>query len=69
MQDVFTSIERLERIIESMQMAMTSNAALLSNRVYHHQQLPLERAHPGNYDGMNQNSTNTTKSSLPLPKE
>ncbi len=48
MQDVFTSIERLERIIESMQVAMTSNHALLSNRIYHHQQLPLERAHPGN---------------------
>ncbi len=49
-QDVFTSIERLERIIESMQVAMTSNHALLSNRMYHHQQLPLERAHPGNHD-------------------
>ncbi len=48
MQDVFTSIERLERIIESMQVAMTSNHALLSNRMYHHQQLPLERAHPTN---------------------
>ena len=48
MQEVFTSIERLERIIESMQVAMTSNHALLSNRMYHHQQLPLERAHPGN---------------------
>ena len=47
MQDVFTSIERLEHIIESMQVAMTSNSALLSNRLYHHQQLPLERAHPG----------------------
>ena len=67
MQDVFTSIERLERIIESMQVAMTSNHALLSNRMYHHQQLPLERAHAGNYDG--QNSHTTTKSSLPLAKE
>ncbi len=44
--NVFTSIERLEHIIESMQVAMTSNSALLSNRLYHHQQLPLERAHP-----------------------
>lgn len=24
---------------------MTANHALLSNRLYHHQQLPLERAH------------------------
>ena len=48
MQDIFTSIERLEHIIESMQVAMTSNSALLSNRLYHHQQLPLERAHPSN---------------------
>ncbi len=69
MQDVFTSIERLERIIESMQVAMTSNHALLSNRMYHHQQLPLERAHSGNQDGMTQNSNNTTKGSLSLPKE
>ena len=69
MQDVFTSIERLERIIESMQVAMTSNHALLSNRMYHHQQLPLERAHPGSQEGMNQNSNNATKSALPLPKE
>src|SRR5258708_4534427 len=45
MQDVFKSIEQLERIIESMQMAMTANHALLSNRLFHHQQLPLERAH------------------------
>lgn len=47
LQDVFTSIEQLEHIIESMQVAMTNNHALLSNRLYHHQQLPLERAHPG----------------------
>jgi hypothetical protein len=45
MQEVFQSIEQLERIIESMQVAMTANHALLSNRLYHHQQLPLERAH------------------------
>ena len=69
MQDVFTSIERLERIIESMQVAMTSNHALLSNRMYHHQQLPLERAHPSNSDSMTQNSNNTIKSSFPLSKE
>src|SRR6266516_49510 len=47
-QEVFTSIEQLERIIESMQVAMTANHALLSNRLYHHQQLPLERAHTTN---------------------
>ena len=46
MQEVFTSIEQLERIIESMQVAMTNNHALLANRLFHHQQLPLERAHP-----------------------
>ena len=46
MQEVFLSIEQLERIIESMQVAMTANHALLSNRLFHHQQLPLERAHP-----------------------
>ncbi|GCE24690.1 hypothetical protein KDA_01740 [Dictyobacter alpinus] len=40
------SIERLEELIEAMQVAMTSNSALISNRLYHHQQLPLERAHP-----------------------
>jgi len=45
-QEVFHGIEHLERIIESMQVAMTSNHALLSNRLFHHQQLPLERAHP-----------------------
>lgn len=48
MQEVFQSIEQLEHLIESMQVAMTTNHALISNRLYHHQQLPLERAHPGN---------------------
>ncbi|MBA2285878.1 MAG: hypothetical protein H0W02_10365 [Ktedonobacteraceae bacterium] len=46
LQGVFHSVERLEQILESMQVAMTANHALLSNRLYHHQQLPLERAHP-----------------------
>ncbi len=46
MQDVFVSIEQLEHLIESMQVAMTNNSALLANRLYHHQQLSLERAHP-----------------------
>ena len=45
MQEVLHGIDHLERIIESMQVAMTSNHALLSNRLYYHQQLPLERAH------------------------
>ena len=49
MQEVFQSIEQLGRIIESMQVAMTANHALLSNRLYHHQQLPLERAHASNH--------------------
>jgi hypothetical protein len=44
-QAIFASIEHLERVIESMQVAMTANQALLSNRLYQHQQLPLERAH------------------------
>jgi hypothetical protein len=46
MQDAFASIEHLERVIESMQVVMSTNHALLSNRLYHHQQSPLERAHP-----------------------
>ncbi len=45
-QEVLAGIEHLERVMESMQVAMTANHALLSNRLYHHQQLPLERAHP-----------------------
>ena len=49
MQEVFQSIEQLGRLIESMQVAMTANHALLSNRLYHHQQLPLERAHASNH--------------------
>ncbi len=45
-QEVLAGLEHLERVMESMQVAMTANHALLSNRLYHHQQLPLERAHP-----------------------
>lgn len=45
--EVLRGIEQLEQIIESMQVVMTTNHALLSNRLYHHQQLPLERAHRG----------------------
>jgi hypothetical protein len=67
MQEVFQSIEQLERIIESMQVAMTSNHALLSNRLYHHQQLPLERAHtssqtPATTHPVHPNGTNTNTS-------
>jgi hypothetical protein len=47
-QEVLRGIEQLEHIVESMQVAMTANHALLSNRLYHHQHLPLERAHPTN---------------------
>ncbi|MEO8970464.1 MAG: hypothetical protein ABI406_02555 [Ktedonobacteraceae bacterium] len=56
-QDVFQSIEQLERIIESMQVAMTANHALLSNRLFHHQQLPLERAHPASTTHSSGNTT------------
>ncbi len=59
-QEVLHSIEHLERIIESMQVAMTANQALLSNRLFHHQQLPLERAHPGGHiHTMPNNNANT----------
>ena len=50
MQDVFSSIEQLEHLIESMQVTMMNNSALLANRMYHHQQLPLERAHPSHQE-------------------
>jgi hypothetical protein len=47
MRDVFVGIEQLEHLIEAMQVAMTANSALLSNRLFHHQQQSAERAHPG----------------------
>ena len=68
MQDVFASIERLEHIIESMQVTMTSNHALLSNRIYHHQQLPLERAHVRGQEVFPQ-AMSATKGLQPLSKE
>ena len=46
LQDVFTNVEQLEHIVEALQVAMTANHTLLSNRLYHHQHQPLERAHP-----------------------
>ncbi len=68
MQEMFASIEQLEHIIESMQVAMTANHALLSNRIYHHQQLSLERAHASNQIAPTQNGT-STKNQLPLPQD
>jgi hypothetical protein len=62
-QELLHTIDHLEHIIESIQVAMTSNHALLSNRLYLHQQLPLERAHPNS-------RTHTTPSNgvtAPLP--
>lgn len=47
-QEILHGIEHLEQVVESMQVIMTSNHALLSNRLYHHQQLPYERAHHTN---------------------
>ena len=71
-QEVFQSIEQLEHVIESMQVAMTANHALLSNRLFHHQQLPLERAHPTHSTSPGGNtpsvqSPNGISSSLPRP--
>lgn len=48
MQEIFQSIEQLERNLEAMQVAMAANHAMLSNRLYHHQQLSMERAHNNN---------------------
>lgn len=67
MQEVLRGIDHLERIIESMQVAMTSNHALLSNRLYHHQQLPLERAHPSNRT--HATPSNGVTAPLPVVKE
>lgn len=53
-QEILEGIGHLERIVESMQVAMTANHALLSNRLYHHQQLPLERAHPVSFSAATQ---------------
>ena len=66
-QEVLHGIEHLERIIESMQVAMTANHALLSNRLYHHQQLPLERAHPGGHTHFAQ--TNGLSNALAMAKD
>lgn len=65
-QEVLHGIEHLERIIESLQVAMTANHALLSNRLFHHQQLPLERAHPGGHRAV---QSNEVGDALSLAKE
>ena len=46
MQDILTSVSQLERIVESMQVAMTANSTLLFERLHRHQRQPLVRAHP-----------------------
>jgi hypothetical protein len=56
--DVFTSIEQLEHIMEALQVTMTANHTLLSNRLSHHQHLPLERAHPS--EGKSEDSESET---------
>jgi hypothetical protein len=45
-QEIVRGIEHLERVIESLQVVMTANHALLSDRIYSHQQQPIEHAHP-----------------------
>lgn len=42
-------VEHIERVLESLQVVMTANHALLSDRMFTHQQLPLERAHPAGH--------------------
>ncbi len=44
--ELLHGIDHLERVIESLQVVMTANHALLSDRLYSHQQQPIERAHP-----------------------
>ena len=69
-QEVVMSIEQLERIVESMQVAMTANDALLSNRLYHHQQLPLERAHASEpAPGLDTQSDESANDRLSQPEE
>jgi hypothetical protein len=63
-QDMLQSIDHIEHLMESMQVAMTSNTSLISNRLYHHQQLPLERAHPTN---ISQRPEALSKTKQPIP--
>jgi hypothetical protein len=66
-QEVLHGIEHLERVVESLQVAMTANHALLSNRLYHHQQMPRERAHPGTHDPFT--SSNGQANALAMAKD
>lgn len=66
-QEVIAGIDQLEHVIESMQVAMNANHALLSNRLYHHQSLPLERAHPTSRPASNVQIANGTTPTPPLP--
>jgi hypothetical protein len=66
-QEIFASIEQLEHIVESMQVAMNANHTLLSNRLYHHQRLPFERAHPGGRATTFPGSGKRTGITAPLP--
>jgi hypothetical protein len=61
-EDIVTSINQLERIVESMQVAMAANSTLISNRLSHHQRLPMERAHPSH--SFSSNSSNEHEHSL-----
>lgn len=65
--EILRGIEQLEHIVESMQVVMTTNHALLSNRLYHHQHLPLERAHPSSH--AQPTSLNGVSNPLSLPGE
>lgn len=69
-QAIFASIEQLEHIIESMQVATTANHALLSNRLYQHQQMPLERAHKSQQNGKTpeHDENSPANHQLPLPR-
>jgi hypothetical protein len=68
MQEVFHSIELLEQLIEAMQVTMTANSALLSKRLYHHQQQPLERAHPTRHPVDNPDFIHTQPHPQPQPQ-
>jgi len=57
--DIFTSIEQLEHLMEALQVTMTANHTLLSNRLSHHQHLPFERAHPT--EGKDEDSESKTQ--------
>ncbi|GAC1376173.1 MAG: hypothetical protein NVS4B12_26570 [Ktedonobacteraceae bacterium] len=68
MQDVFRSIEQLERLIESMQVAMATNSALISDRLYYHQQQPIENAHPAQKTLPQEKTTYETNVPFTTPK-